>query len=45
MKNGQLQEYPRSLQGDVCWLLLPSHLPVKAASVRQDGTGPNPKRE
>lgn len=37
MKNGQLQEYLRSLQGDgcwVCWLVTP---PDQAGPVQQDG--------
>lgn len=37
MKNGQLQVYPRSLQGDMRWLLLPRYLPDQAVSVKQDG--------
>lgn len=37
MKNGQLQEYPRPLQSDMCWPLLPRYLPDQAVSVEQDG--------
>lgn len=40
MKNGQLWEYPRSLEGDVCWLLLPRYLPDQAVSVKQNGRIP-----